>query len=289
MTGLRLTAAAVLGCAAAGWGAPAHADPAVTVTFSGGCGLLGLGGSSMPDVLELEVPSGTNVGFHNALSRPAILRLDGQAVAEVAPDDTATVWFGSGQVSVAMEISCLVSQPSGAVTVAVLPAADPTPSAPPPDDDPVPDAPVGASEVPSPRAPAGPSVPAGGPSVPGGDAAAARPTAPDAPAPVAPPTPDDAAAAPVTTPSPTRATAPGSPTPATVDGGVTGTDRAAVDTSAGVVDPGLSSRSLTGAAKPTGDGSIGLLALIATVCVVGVSAGAVRAIIAQRANRTGWA
>ncbi|MEH1126276.1 hypothetical protein [Micromonospora sp. CPCC 206061] len=36
-------------------------------------------------------------------------------------------------------------------------------------------------------------------------------------------------------------------------------------------------------------GPIGLLALIATVCVVGVSAGAIRAIIAQRATRTGVA
>ena len=54
-----------------------------------------------------------------------------------------------------------------------------------------------------------------------------------------------------------------------------------------------SARSAGPAQEPAGSveparngGSTGLLALIATVCVVGVSAGAIRAIIAQRATRT---
>jgi hypothetical protein len=42
-----------------------------------------------------------------------------------------------------------------------------------------------------------------------------------------------------------------------------------------------------GPVEPLGDSRpVGLLALIATVCVAGVSAGAIRAIIAQRATRT---
>ncbi|MDI1461685.1 hypothetical protein QEZ54_11940 [Catellatospora sp. KI3] len=40
---------------------------------------------------------------------------------------------------------------------------------------------------------------------------------------------------------------------------------------------------------PVDNGPIGLLAIIATVCVVGVSAGAIRAIIAQRATRAEFA
>jgi hypothetical protein len=43
----------------------------------------------------------------------------------------------------------------------------------------------------------------------------------------------------------------------------------------------------TGSVEPIRDGGLtGLLALVATVCVVGVSAGAIRAIIAQRTTRT---
>jgi hypothetical protein len=34
-----------------------------------------------------------------------------------------------------------------------------------------------------------------------------------------------------------------------------------------------------------GDGPIGLLALVATVCLVGVSAGAIRTVVSQRAGR----
>jgi hypothetical protein len=40
---------------------------------------------------------------------------------------------------------------------------------------------------------------------------------------------------------------------------------------------------------PTDKGPIGLLAIIATVCVVGVSVGAIRAIVGQRASRAEFA
>jgi len=58
-----------------------------------------------------------------------------------------------------------------------------------------------------------------------------------------------------------------------------------------VVHPGRSPRGqgLAGDTGPVDKGSMGLLAIIATVCVVGVSAGAIRAIITQRATRTGFA
>jgi hypothetical protein len=42
---------------------------------------------------------------------------------------------------------------------------------------------------------------------------------------------------------------------------------------------------LAGGTGPTDKGSIGLLAIIATVCIIGVSVGAIRAIITQRATR----
>jgi len=47
--------------------------------------------------------------------------------------------------------------------------------------------------------------------------------------------------------------------------------------------------SLTGTDTPRDKGPIGLLAIIATVCVVGVTVGAIRAIVSQRATRTEFA
>ena len=276
--------ATLLGGAVVGAASPALADPAVTVTFHGGCGVLGLGGSSMPDVTEVTVPSGSEVAFRNGLSRPAVLRLDGQAVAEGAPDDAATVWFGSGRVSVTMEILCLVGQPVGAVEVAVLPAAKKPASGG--------DRSAAAATTPSPTPPR--------PRVTPGPPAAQPPAAPadNRPAPPPWPVPTSPWAGPPTpgTPTPTAdvpATAE-PPTSPTVGGDVAGAGPVTVGGegkgTAEIVDPGLESRALTGTTAPTtGDGSIGLLALIATVCVVGVSAGAVRAIIAQRANRAEWA
>jgi len=76
----------------------------------------------------------------------------------------------------------------------------------------------------------------------------------------------------------------------TVDAGAERAGRVTVEESATVMDSARASGYLTDLTEPTGgDSSIGLLALIATVCVVGVSAGAVRAIIAQRAKRPEWA
>lgn len=279
MVRLRLMVATLLGGAVVGAASPALADPSATVTFHGGCGVLGVGGSSMPDVAEVTVPSGSEVAFRNGLSRPAVLRLDGQAVAEVAPDDTARVWFGSGRVSVTMEILCLVGQPVGAVVVSVVPAAKKSPSR---------DARSGAASTPrpptAPRSRVTPGPPAADSPVDAADPRPGRPSGPaSTPSPWAgSPTPSAPAVDELATPTP-------SPT-LEVDGAGPVTARDVGGGSAEIVDPGAASRSLTGGNAPTGgDGSIGLLALIATVCVVGVSAGAVRTIITQRANRAEWA
>ncbi|BCB80618.1 hypothetical protein GCM10022251_02350 [Phytohabitans flavus] len=61
-----------------------------------------------------------------------------------------------------------------------------------------------------------------------------------------------------------------------------------VETS-GTGDPGVAAEALSSVQPVRKSGPIGLLALIATICVVGVSSGAIRAIIAQRATRTGVA
>jgi hypothetical protein len=64
---------------------------------------------------------------------------------------------------------------------------------------------------------------------------------------------------------------------------------ATVDAASGIGMDGAAAEALASVEPVRESGPIGLLALIATVCVVGASAGAIRAIIAQRASRTGVA
>jgi hypothetical protein len=71
-------------------------------------------------------------------------------------------------------------------------------------------------------------------------------------------------------------------------GGATSGGPATVDQESGGNELAVDQLSQTSESTPD-DGPIGLLALTATVCVVGVSAGAVRALISQRANRAEWA
>lgn len=90
------------------------------------------------------------------------------------------------------------------------------------------------------------------------------------------------------TPSPAATETP-EPATASEDGGDSGEAMATVDDTSGTGDEGVAAEALSSVQPVRKSGPIGLLALIASVCVVGVSAGAIRAIIAQRATRTGVA
>lgn len=90
------------------------------------------------------------------------------------------------------------------------------------------------------------------------------------------------------TPSPAVTESP-EPLPVDEDGGDSDETVATVDEASGAGDEGVAAEALSSVQPVRKSGPIGLLALIATVCVVGVSAGAIRAIIAQRATRTGVA
>ncbi|HCT80558.1 MAG TPA: hypothetical protein DGG94_17120 [Micromonosporaceae bacterium] len=77
---------------------------------------------------------------------------------------------------------------------------------------------------------------------------------------------------------------------ANVPGGSPAPGSGTLESPATVVNPdGSPARKLAGESGPVDKGPIGLLAIIATVCVVGVSAGAIRAIITQRATRAEFA
>lgn len=92
----------------------------------------------------------------------------------------------------------------------------------------------------------------------------------------------------VATPSPAVTETP-EPAMAAEDGGDSGEAVATVEDTLGTGDQGVAAEALSSVQPVRESGPTGLLALIASVCVVGVSAGAIRAIIAQRATRTGVA
>lgn len=264
-------------------GSPASADPAGTITFTGGCGLLGsgLGAESTPDITEVQVPSGTGIRFANQLGQEAQLRLDGEAAAELPAGGAADVTFHSGPVTAAMQIQCLLGTPAGAVTVEVVPA-DERRSAPPASSG------TGSSSTRTPGSDqsagsdtAGPSRPAPGPPQPDGWRSPMPPPA------ITNPSEADIARDSGSEPADRDETGAQWRVGDPLDGGGRSADPARVDSAAGDGDTTEPSLSRTSQPAPE-NGPIGLLALIATVCVVGVSAGAVRAILTQRARSAEW-
>ncbi|HEY8473163.1 MAG TPA: hypothetical protein VIL37_11100 [Natronosporangium sp.] len=286
VTGRRLTlaaaAAALVGVPLLG-GSSATAESAGTVTFTGGCGVLGsgLGGSATPDIGQLSVPAGTGVRFTNRLGQNATLRLDGEPAAEVPAGGTADVVFHDGPVTASMQINCLLGTPAGTVEVEVQqvpPPAEPSERPDPGDRDdrttpPSQDGGTSGDET-------GAGAPAGEPPwVPGpptGDQAASLP--PPASGPAAAADRGDRADAEQPRPWGVQVEPP--------SGSASTGQPEADDQESG--DLAVDQMSRTSSAT-SDEGPIGLLALIATVCVVGVSAGAVRALISQRAHRTEWA
>lgn len=278
--GRRLAVAAALAGSPLLVGAAASAEPAEpagTVTFTGGCGLLGsgLGARSSPDAEQVNLAAGSGLQFANQLGQPATLRLDGEAAADIPPGGVAEVVFHDGPVQATMQIDCLLGEPAGTVRVEVTPAAPAKPA--------------------RPEQPAAGSDP-GGSSAGAGSSSATEPGGPPtggwwSDAPAAPPPGEGVAGEPAPADLPRGATAPeGGLSPrwglATEpsSGGGSSTDPANVDRQAADGGRVAGELSRTSGSAPD-DGPIGLLALVATVCVAGVSAGAIRAIVSLRTNR----
>ncbi|MGY0230321.1 hypothetical protein [Longispora urticae] len=238
-----LATVGLLGTACALLGAGTAFADSPTVTFSGSCGLLGIGAHSRPSVADLTVEEMTPVRFINGLRIRADLVLPGGARYTLNPGTYLDLQIASGPAEALMEPACgLGLLPTyEKVTIQVEPSTAPEggPEAPP--------------QTSAPAAPA-PPAPRGGPT-----RANPRPTVP-APS-VAAPAPGAAVSPNLVEPTPSMSTS-------SASGPI---DSPAIEPVAAGQVPGRASS---------------LLAMVATVCVIGVSAAAVRAIGAQRTVRT---
>jgi hypothetical protein len=256
-------------------GAVAYADGPVQesgsqVTFSGS-GLLGVTCDAKPSASTVTVPAESSLRVVNNTGRRAKLLLDGATSGEIGNGAAADVLFHRGPVELALKPDCVLADES-AVRVEVVaaprgtaPAAPAAPAAGPPASS------GGSSGGSSSSSTSGSSMTRGGSTqtqTQNRANAAPTPGAGGEAVPDAEPTPE-----------------PGTETAAaTIDGGdLTGGDPAWSDPT---TVSGAAAEPLASVEPVSESGKNGLLALIATVCVVGVSAGAIRAIIAQRATRT---
>lgn len=264
-----------------GGSSTASARATGTVSYTGGCSLIS--GTVTADPKRIEIAAGKSVEFANRLGHKAVLRLDGEEVAEVPTGSAVEITFHDGPVTATMQIDCLTGKASGAAVVDVRAATQPPPPAPPAPTSPATGASGGSgssSGGAAGPAPGGssPADPTGGWPVPAGPGGSSGPAgtgvwpgghSPVTAAPGSPLERDGAGEIGGRRPAGGGA-APGSP--------------ANVDEQA--VDDSVAAEQLSRtAAAASGGEPIGLLALIATVCVVGVSAGAVRTILTHRSNQ----
>ncbi|MEV8514901.1 hypothetical protein [Dactylosporangium sp. NPDC051484] len=282
---LAVTAAALAAVALTVGASPVSAAPATpTVEFSGGSVLGLLICKSEPNTADVSVPADSRVNFVNRLGQNALLKVDGQTVATVKPNEQVPVAFKKGPAEVLMTFDCgigLVKQfKSVSVGVTAVQATPPAGGQ-------VPTSP--ARSTPGATRTTPPSGPTGAAASASNNALNGRPG------------PSDRASK---TPQGQAGQA-----GQDVGPGVTGTtdtfgtgsiDPTLLDPSAapalavgagpsGSVDDRIMVGEPVAASGPARGGLVGLLALVATVCVVGVGIAAIRAIIAQRASRASFA
>jgi hypothetical protein len=276
---LAATAAAVIAAALTVGASPVSAaTESPTVEFSGGSVLSLLVCKSEPNTGGLSVPADSRVNFVNRLGQNASLKVDGKSVATVQPNQQVPVLFKKGPVEVAMTFDCGVGvmQQFKPVSVGVTtppPAAAVTGQA---AQGQAKAAPGATKTTAAANGPAGAAAGAANGVITNRSGAATRSNK-------TPQAQDGASAA-------------------AGDAGEVGTepiDPSLLDPSAapalGGVDPSapvddrVTVEEPVAASGPATNGPAGLLALVATVCVVGVGIAAIRAIIAQRASRASFA
>jgi hypothetical protein len=241
------------------FGSAALAAPDSQDVAFGGGGPGALLCSSTPATPSITVPADSKLRLTNNLGQAATLQIDGQDAASVAKGASVDVRFHRGPVLVAMAPQCPLNLNRSFKTLTV--EVTPRTAAPAPPSTPV--------VTGGPRAGTS-QAPADGKSSPRPTGASATTTTGD----------DDEAVVPVPSGDPL------------FPDEISALPASGVETPAGTEPPatvvnadGSQVQALTGREAPVDNGPIGLLAIIATVCVVGVSAGAIRAIIAQRATR----
>jgi|SRR5690606_15920660 len=272
----------------------AHAAPAPAYTpagsqqlvFTGG-GLLGLTCAAVPSAQSITVSVGSTLRVVNKTGRRARLSVNDVFWGEVADGSSVDLWIERGPVSLSLKPTCLLSGGASVTVQVVAPTPAPTPTtAPPPKPTPKQTPQSGgaaqvtpgasASSTPSQRGALPPSVPLRG-------VAEVPPDTTPARAPVDP-RPEPPGSAPAESP---MAASPMAADP-------TAPDSIAPDIAPEPISESVVTVESAVVAKPKPqparrDEPPFLLALIATICVIGVSAGAIQAILAQRATRTGRA
>lgn len=298
---IRLRAAAVavlaaapafaVGVLAAGSGLQAEAattGSGMQVVFNGG-GLLGLSCAARPDSRSITVPANSTLLVVNRTGYRARLMLDGVTQGEIQNSASAQVLFRRGPVTLSLKPSCVLSEESKTVRVSVTAAPL------------VPDEPAPAPDDPRPAPAPSPSAGAVGGGLPdaGGQPGAAGSgglpnTGPGVQRSTGAGLPDSGLSA----GSGTRPAGPAAAgrrmiVPGMPPGMPPGDDPLAVP-GAPVLDPpstvdtpvhSVNAEPVAALDPLTETGPIGLLAIVATVCAAGVTAGAIRAITAQRAYR----
>ncbi|MFI5841071.1 hypothetical protein ACIA8K_15340 [Catenuloplanes sp. NPDC051500] len=254
-----------------GGAAHANEESGEEVVFSGG-GLLGVACGATPSVGSVSVPAESTLRVVNQTGYKAKLLLDGVTQGEVGKGEAAKILFHHGPVSLALKPNCVLTEESASVRVSVRTPARPAPPA--------------VAAAPAPEAPAPHAPPPAAPE-PGSPSITTRRT-----------TPGDPRPAPATATTSSKAGTPGgttgSPSPSATTGAAAPSQSALPDplalplaTGATVAAEGVAAEPVASVEPVREAGPVGLLALIATICIIGVSAGAIRAIIAQRAARTG--
>ncbi|WP_026208649.1 hypothetical protein [Catelliglobosispora koreensis] len=204
---------------------------------------------SKPDAPRITVGAESKIRLTNSLGMGAELRIDGSPSATLASGETVEVQFHRGPVAVTMVPDCALNLNPKFEQLTV----DVTPT----QANPAPAKPAPAQSKPA----AKPSTGVPGNAQPGSSPGAALPELPEDPL------------------------FPGAVT--NVPGGTPDGSGGTLESSPATVVN--SAKKPTSTSGPVDKGPIGLLAIIATVCVVGVSAGAIRAIITQRATRAEFA
>ncbi|MCW2643605.1 MAG: hypothetical protein JWP76_5911 [Dactylosporangium sp.] len=248
-------------------GAPAYAKDGQekgyasgqTVSFTGGSVLSMLVCRSEPSEDRLTIPAESRVMFVNRLGQNATLRVNGQALVQVGPNQAAPVVFHYGPVSVSMSFSCGagVLQQFSSVSVSVTGAGPQAPHR-----SPTPPPPVPSTTVPA--AGATPSSTAKARSGSSGHAALSQ----------ARPSPGLSVTAATTSPAPAQSAAAVHPS---TSGAPAGSGKPG--------NPVAVEPIVLASDAPRENLSV-LLALIAAVCAVGVTIAVTRVIISKRTIRT---
>jgi len=285
------------------------------VVFEGG-GVLGFSCRSTPSVGSMTVPAESTVRVVNRTGRGANLRLNGDSQGSIPENGSTEVVFRRGTTAVTLAPNCALADQATPVLVTATPTAPATPSPnPSPSED---DTDEGPS---APSAPTSPPASGGGVSAPGPGPVTVPPRRPSRPKPVTAPQgrsretvaanrgranqsmPQGGAASRLKTRTSTGTATADVPA---FSGMPPGTDKTILDgvptvelsSAAAQVTPAQPAAPATdmaaaepvAAMEPMADSQpIGLLAVIASVCVVGVAVGAIRAIVSQRASRTNMA